>query len=175
MLRRLVTLVVQFAVLAALAAPVTALAAATHRTDVVQRLGSRLDTARATSGIAVLVPSHLDTEFKRLYPGGGASRGHYHLDLGAVRRCHEATACFVAAFLGDRRATVSTGRRVALARGHTGRFAPSACGASCSAPQVQWRQGGVLYTIQATQGGTGGTDRARLVSLANQAIRAGAR
>jgi hypothetical protein len=58
---------------------------------------------------------------------------------------------------------------VALSNGRTGWFTPTGCGASCSAPQIQWRERGKLYTIQARVG-TQSTERRELIRLANSAI-----
>lgn len=157
---------------AAPAGPSPARAAAV--TNVPATFGARVDRARRASGVRVLLPGRIDTEFARLYPGGSWGPGRYALDLGAVRGCHQATACFVAAFMARRGGTVSGERRVTLARGRTGRFTPTHCGASCAAPEIQWRERGVRYTIQAKIG-TERTERKRLIALANAAIRAGAR
>ena len=143
--------------------------------DVPQLLHDQIARAHDRAEIRVLLPSTIRTPFDRLYPGAFIRSGRYDLSLGAVRHCNEATACFVAAFLGERTKARATGRRkVPLARGRIGRFTPTSCGASCAAPQVQWREKGVLYTIQAKVG-TKDTERRRLVALANSAIRAGAR
>jgi hypothetical protein len=167
-LRRLLAAAVAFGLLAAPAL------AATHTTNVPERLGKRVAKASTRSGIRVLLPSRLQTEFKALFPGGTSRKGHYALDLGAAKGCHQATACFVAAFLGDKGSTLSTGSKVALARGRTGRFSPTTCGASCAAPQIQWQEKGVLYTIQA-KGFAEDGEKAGLKRLANSAIRHGDR
>ena len=168
MLVRLLALLVLVSCVAAAPAP----AATTH--DVPQLLRKQIDRARTRSGVRVLVPSRITTSFQRLYPDGTATDGRYSLGLGAVRRCNQATACFVAAFLAERGGKLAGGRRVELARGRVGRFTPLSCGASCAAPQVAWREHGVLYTVQAKIG-TRRTERRRLVTLADSAIRHGAR
>jgi hypothetical protein len=141
--------------------------------DVPQALHHQITRVHERSEIRVLLPSRLETSFDRLYPGAFIRRSSYDLNLGAVRHCNEATACFVAAFLGEQTKAKAVGpKRVPLARGRVGRFTPTSCGASCAAPQVQWREKGVLYTIQFK---TGGRERRRLVALANSAIRHGAR
>jgi hypothetical protein len=143
--------------------------------DVPHVLSDQIDRANDRALVRVLLPGRVRVPFDRVYPGATIRSGFYDLNLGAVRGCHEATACFVAAFLGERGKTRPFGpRRVPLARGRVGRFTPTSCGASCAAPQVQWREKGVLYTIQAKIG-TKDTERRRLVALANSAIRAGAR
>ena len=168
MTRRLAAL----ALLTALTLPSAAGAATT--TDVLDVLGSRVDRAAQRSGLDVLVPSRIRTEFRRLYPGLTARRGEYALDLGAAPGCRGATACFVASFTAFQGGRTFGGRRVRLAKGRTGFFTPTACGASCASPQIQWRERGALYTIQAKVG-TSRTERRRLVALANSAIRNGPR
>ena len=60
-------------------------------------------------------------------------------------------------------------RKATLANGRKGRFNPLSCGGSCSPPSVTWKERGVVYEIQAD------TTRARLVRMANDAIRRGPR
>jgi hypothetical protein len=167
-LRRLLASAAAFGLLAAPAL------AATHTTDVPDRFGKRIDRVRTRSGIRVLLPSRLQSEFKTLYPDASSRKGHYELDLGAAKHCRAATACFVASFLGDKGSTFTTGSKVALARGRTGFFSPTTCGASCAAPQMQWVEKGVLYTVQA-KGFAEDAEKASLKKLANSAIRHGDR
>jgi hypothetical protein len=152
-----------------------AVAAALHTADVPATFGhKRIDRASQRSGLRVLLPSTIRTEFKQLYPEGSSSDSAYSLDLGAAPKCHGATACFVAAFFGQAGARVGPGKNVALARGRTGRFNPTSCGASCAAPQIAWKEHGAVYTIQA-RGATAKGEKKFLVGLANSAIRNGAR
>jgi hypothetical protein len=147
-----------------------AVAAALHTADVPATFGhERIDRASQRSGLRVLLPSTIRTEFKKLYPEGSSSDSGYSLDLGAAPKCHGATACFAAAFFGQAGAKVGPGKRVELAGGRVGRFTPSACGASCSAPQIAWKEHGAVSTIQAR------VTRRALVRLANSAIRHRAR
>ena len=62
-------------------------------------------------------------------------------------------------------------RKVTLANGRKGRYLPLSCGGSCSPPSIQWRERGVLYEIQRWSKNA----RAKLVKMANSAIRAGPR
>ena len=64
--------------------------------------------------------------------------------------------------------------KATLIRGITGRYKPLSCGASCSPPSIAFKTGGVTYTFQATVG-TQKTERARLIKMANDAIRKGPR
>jgi hypothetical protein len=164
-MRRLLVLVV-----ACLVVAVPAVAAAP--VNVPAKLSSVLAKTRSKSGIAVRLPSSLDAGVAPSRVHGAieeVSSGQYHLSLGAARGCHEATACFVAAFFGRRGAGLDIKRKVSLARGITGRFRPISCGASCSAAEVQWKQGTVAYAIQFKG------NKSRMVALANSAIRGGAR
>ncbi len=56
----------------------------------------------------------------------------------------------------------------------TGRFKPSTCGASCSPPEIQWKVRDVLYDVQFRAAGSG-TDKQKLVAIADSALAAGPR
>ena len=113
--------------------------------------------------------SGASVELDALYPSGFGSRREYSLGLGAVPDCGGANACFVAAFTAEEGGAPAGRRRVALSNGRTGRFTPTGCGASCSQPQIQWRERGKVFTIQARVG-TQSTERRELIRLANSAI-----
>ncbi len=150
-----------------LAAP--AAAQTITRVDVPAALERQVDRVNARGHGPVLLPSRLPTEIARVHPSGRSTRSVYHLELGAAPGCGGATACFVATFTA-RRGGTPTGRvRVRLANGRRGRFVPTRCGASCSAPRVQWRERGRVFTIRARVG-TQRTERRELVRLANSAI-----
>ena len=163
MRRLLLVLIAAFALLA-----VPAVAAAP--VNVPAKFSSVLGKVRSKSGLAVRLPSRLDAGVRPSRVHGAVESvrgGRYHLSLGIGRGCHESTACYVASFFGGGK--VSSGKRVSLARGLSGRFSPISCGASCGPATVSWRQGGVAYTIQFKG------KKAELVALANSAIRGGAR
>src|SRR4051794_23223889 len=146
-------------------------AVAASPVNVPSKLSSVLPKVRSKSGIAVRLPGSLDAGVRPSRVHGAleeASRGQYHLSLGAARGCHEATACFVAAFFGRKGAGLDIKRKVSLTRGIEGRFRPITCGASCSAAEIEWKQGRVAYAIQYK-----GTKK-QMVALANSAIRGGA-
>jgi hypothetical protein len=63
---------------------------------------------------------------------------------------------------------------VRLSNGRRGLFTPTRCGASCAPPQIQWRERGHTYTIQARVG-TQATEKREIVRLANSAIISGPR
>jgi hypothetical protein len=131
-----------------------------------------LPKTRSKSGIAVRLPSQVSVDVSASRVRGAieqVSKGQYHLSLGVGSDCHESTACFVAAFFGRKGAGLDIKRKVSLARGIEGRFRPITCGASCSAAEIQWKQGGVAYAIQFKG------KKAAMVALANSAIRGGAR
>jgi hypothetical protein len=136
------------------------------------KLSSVLPKVRSKSGIAVRLPSRVPVDAGTPTVHGAieqVSRGQYHLSLGYGRGCHESTACFLAAFFGKRGAGLDIERKVSLARGITGRFRPITCGASCSAAEIQWKQGRVAYAIQYKG------SKSKMIALANSAIRGGAR
>jgi hypothetical protein len=149
-----------------------AAAASMHSFDVPEVLGDRIDQARERSGLAVLVPQTIRSEFKRLHPNTlPADTGRYGLVLGAAKGCNGASVCGVANFYGVKGDRPSGGRRVQLAKGRTGRYHRSRCGANCSFPSIEWRQRRTLYTIEYKES----KGRRNMVRLANSAIRHGAR
>ena len=170
-MRRLPLLALAFA--AALAVP--AAAATTTNIDVPQRFATALPKVKARTVVPVLLPQTMPYDGSgRLYASGSARSRSWRLDLAAAPRCHEATACFVAAFSARRGGSVAGGRKVTLRGGRTGHFQPLSCGASCSPPSIAWRQHGAAYAIQARVGGAQ-TEKRILVRMANEAIRHGAR
>jgi hypothetical protein len=165
MLRRLLPA----AALLALALPsAAAVAQAPTRVDVPALLEAQIDRI-TVRGAPVLLPSRLETEGGSLYPSGGPSRGAWDLELASAPDCGGANACFVATFTGQRGGTPGGRTRVRLANGRRGWFTPTGCGASCAPPQVQWRERGWTFTIQARVG-TERTERREIVRLANSAI-----
>ena len=123
-------------------------------------------TAARESKIPVRVPARLNLDYdKGLYGQGGGDRRSFFVTLAATRRCG-ANACSLGSISGERGGTPSFRRTVALANGITGYFKPLSCGGSCSPPQIQWIQGGVLYDIQAKVI----SGRRDLVRAANSAI-----
>ena len=159
--------------LAALLAPASASAAA-FVYDVPELVAKPLIAVKKGTEIPVLLPSRMTTEFKKLYSAGKGRATRYEFEIGAVRNCHSATACFVASFRARRGAKPSNPRKVTLRGGRRGYFRPLSCGASCAAPSLEWVQDGVLYTIEG-KFGTKQTERRVLTRLANSALGRGAR
>jgi hypothetical protein len=159
--------------LAALLAPATA-SAASFVYDVPDLVAKPLIAVNKATKLDVLLPSRMTTDLKRLYSEGSGRARSYHFEIGAVRNCHSATACFVASFRARRGAKPSNPIKVRLRGGRRGYFRPLSCGASCAAPSLEWVQNGVLYTIEAKLG-TKRSERRILVRLANSAIANGPR
>ncbi len=159
------------ATLLASLALVTPLVAATATTvDLPAKLAPEI--ARARHGrVAVLIPSTIraDVAASHLYASGVATAHGYDIQLAYAPACNDGTACFFAEFQGGPQ-TLLAGTRVALAHAITGTYAPIRCGASCGPAALQWRERGVLYSVQYVLGG-----RANMVALADSAIDAGAR
>lgn len=153
--------------LTALLAP--AAAAATRPIDLPELFATQLERAHAQTSVPILLPQTLRSDFRRHFPEGRARPSAWRLDIGAVRDCHTATACFVAEFTGVRGGRPSARRTVRLARGRTGFYRPSRCGASCAPASVEWRERRTLYSIEAK------VSRRELVRMASSAIRNGPR
>jgi hypothetical protein len=158
--------------LAALATP--AAAAPTQTVDVPAALADQIATAKARSRVPVRLPATMTVEQGDLFPSGAARRNGWAMGLDAAPDCGGANACFVAAFTGERGGTPFGRARVRLRGGRRGFFTPLSCGASCAPPQIQWKMGSALYTIQARVG-TKSTGRRMLIRMANSAILHGPR
>ena len=139
------------------------------RIDVPAALEAQVDRINARSNVPVLLPSRIPSEQAELFPTGGRSRGGYDVELAAAPNCGGATACFFAIFTAQRGGEPAGRTRVRLSNGRRGWFTPLSCGASCSPPQIQWRERGYVYVIQAKVG-TQSTERREIIRLANSAI-----
>ena len=171
-MRRILTL--SLALVALLTAPATA-----GQTGVVKPpsiFKPQLAGVKPDSGIDVYLPSRMRvfTRPSRVRGTAAAESGSYSLDLGIGRNCGGANACYVGGFTGTRGERPALGRRVRLADGRTARWKGITCGASCSPAEIQWVEDDVLYTI-ATKSVSSGREKATLVKLANEAIKAGPR
>ena len=128
---------------------------------------------RASHAPPVLLPRSMPLDAKRMFATGGSQRSGYDLEIGAVRHCGGADACFVAGFTAVTGGKLF-GKRVTVKGASRAAFLPLSCGASCSPPQIDFVWHGVLYTIQANLK-TKQTDRAALIAAAQSAISAGPR
>jgi len=122
----------------------------------------------------LLLPPALPLDAKHLYPTGGPLGKRYDIEIGAVKNCGGANACFVADFTAEPGTTVF-GKRVTVTGAAKAAFTPLSCGASCSPPQIVFIVHGIRYTIQANLKKTAKGDRATLISAAAAAITAGPR
>ena len=155
------------------AAPAPA-AAKSYKIDVPKTLAKRIAKAKAKTDTPILLPSRYTSERKKLYGSGGAiSGGGYSFSLSPVKGCNGGGACTFAEFYGREGAEPDFEKKVGLARGITGYFQRSTCGANCSNPEIQWVDDGVLYGMSAAMGQRG--EKRRMVKLANSAIRNGPR
>ena len=128
---------------------------------------------RAPHAPPVLLPRSMPLDATRMVPTGGAQRSGYDLEIGAVKHCGGANACFVAGFTAVKGGKIF-GRRVTVKGASRAGFTPLSCGASCSPPQLDFVWHSVLYTIQANLK-TKQTDRVALIAAAASAISAGPR
>jgi hypothetical protein len=161
---------VLIALLAAVALAAPAEAASAREVDLPRLFAKQLERAKLQTAVPILLPQTLHSSFRRHFPEGRADEGAWRFDIGAVRGCGTATACFIAEFKGVTGRRPHGRRTLRLAGGRTGFFHPSRCGASCSPPRIEWRERRALYTITAKVRG-----RRPLARLANSAIRNGPR
>lgn len=154
------------------------LAASQPNGTIPAELRSVFPKVKREAGVAILLPDALPAALDRpLYTTGGGTSNGYDISLALTPRCGGANACTAGYFGAERGGTlVEELESVKLTSGMTGRYKPLTCGASCSAPSIEWLLGGVLYTIQLKLNyGDDTKDRAALVALANSAIDAGPR
>jgi hypothetical protein len=144
-------------------------AAAARTVDIPKLFATQLQRAHAQTVTPILLPTTMRADFRHFHPEGRARPHAWRFDVGAVRDCGGAGACFIAEFRGVRGRSPSAPRTLRLARGRTGYYRPSRCGASCGPPLLQWRERHTLYTIEAK------VLRRELVRMANSAIRNGPR
>ena len=102
-----------------------------------------------------------------IYGVGSGNKKSFFVSISATKTCG-ANACFLASIGGEKGGTPAFKRTVKLTGGITGYFKPLSCGGSCSPPQIEWIQGGVLYDIQAKVI----AGKRDLVKAANSAINA---
>jgi hypothetical protein len=140
--------------------------------DIPQELGPQLRKVAKRTDIPVRVPASMDLAHTGItFASGEGTKRRWSLSLGAAPRCGGATACFLATFTGQRGGTPAFKRQVRLTRGITGYYKPTTCGASCSPALIEWKQGRVLYGIQAKVEGEGEAgELALMVDAANRAI-----
>lgn len=157
--------------LVAVFATVAVADAATYRIprvlrDDLKRVGPRTD-------VPIRIPSRMGLDYDRgVHGDGGVTRTGYELTIGAIPECGNANVCFLASFQGERGGEPAFRRTIRLARGITGHYKPLTCGGSCSPPMIQWRQRGVLYSIQAKLGVSGKARQKRAMRrAADSAIR----
>ena len=133
------------------------------------------DVKRVTPrvNIAIRLPARLDLAFnRRVFTSATGSRRRYSFGLAGIRDCGGAGACTLGSISGERGGTPAYRGTVRLTNGITGYYKPLTCGASCSDPEIQWLQGGVLYSISASLRGGKAKQRRAMVKAANQSIRA---
>ena len=92
---------------------------------------------RAAHAPPVLLPRSMPLDATHRFASGGVHRSGYDLEIGAVRHCGGATACFVADFTATTGGKVF-GKRVTVTGATRAGFVGLSCGASCSAPQIDF-------------------------------------
>ena len=162
--------------IAVVAVAVPALAASHPRkVDVPHKFRKHIPKVKEKSGLPVLLPEKLYTGLRpsHVFPESTATENSYSLALSAVRDCHFANACFIASFDAERDGKFSFKRKVKLTHGIHGRWQPIQCGASCAPAFIQWKEFGVLYTIE--DKAVGNHQKRWMQKIANSAIRNGPR
>jgi hypothetical protein len=175
-MRRSRALFAAAAAAAALAVP-TAAQARVREIEPVTGFRRQLAGIKRHTSVPVLWPDRIAIDVPRRHGVEAtwrAGRGGWELAIGIGPRCGGANACFVGELSAQRGGEPAFRRTVRLHGGVRGYYKPTSCGASCSPPQLQWKVRRVLYSIQFRAAGRGG-DRAKLVAMADSALKAGPR
>jgi len=134
-------------------------------------LTSPVADVKQDTKLPILLPSTLKSDEPELFASGSGTRKDYQFSISTVKDCG-ANACSLAFFSAYKGMKLYGTRKATLAHGISGRYLPLSCGGSCSPPEIQWVQKGVLYVIQMD---FEKNPRAELVRMANSAIRKGPR
>jgi hypothetical protein len=166
-LHRLLPLTVAFALIA--------VPAQAKVVDLPATLGDQLASITGSTDLPVLIPQTLPLDYGgRVYPSVSSRANAWSASFGGAPHC-SANACFLASVTGHKGGKPSNPKRVTLTDGKPGYFQPLSCGGSCAPPSLEFKRGGVLYTIQARVAQKGRSDRTILVAAANSAIKKGPR
>lgn len=130
--------------------------------------------------VPLLLPSRLPYTVakQRIFASGIGDASGYEITLASRPQCG-ANSCFIGFFKAKKGEQPVYEKKVNLANGITGFYKPLTCGGSCSPPEIEWVQDGVLYSVQfEVQWRTDLTpskEESLMIDLANSAIEAGAR
>ncbi len=146
------------------------------------KLNKILPKIKRQTRVPILLPSNLQLPASpTVYVEGEGNKNGYDINLGFAPNCGGATVCKLGSISAKRSTqTFSPGdsfaKKIPLTKGITGFFNPMRCGASCSAPYIEWTYKGVRYLIEYKEAGsTNQQQQAFLTKLANSAINAGSR
>ena len=132
--------------------------------------------------VPILLPSNLQLPSSPpVYVEGEGNKDSYNIYLSVTPKCQNATACTLG-FIGAKRGTQAFypgdtfAKIIPLTKGIIGFFNPVQCGASCSAPSIEWTYKGVRYRIEYKEAGSSNKQQeAFLTKIAKSAINAGSR
>ena len=109
-----------------------------------------------------------------LYAFGRGTAGGYTITIAHAPGCdaHACNAGYMTAARGRRPAGT---RRMRLPDRTDAYFTPMACGASCTAPRLEWARAGVTYGVELSLPGSDAHHQAVLAQVAQSALAAGPR
>ena len=160
------------------AQPLAPPAESAESTEMPEVFGRTL-TALEQTEIPVLLPASLPNAGSQLYVSATGQPEGYSIAIGFVPDCR-ANACMFGTIAarqgsGDYYDVDETFERtIELADGTEAYFNPSVCGASCSAPVLEWEYGGARYRME-MKGVSPDEALGTLAGMANSAIEAGDR
>ena len=127
--------------------------------------------------LPILLPAHLPPmRHGSVYASGSGDAGSYSIRIESDPDCAHANACYLGIFRAKRDGRLSFPEVVTIGKDTQGRYQETSCGASCSAPSIQWKSGNVVYTVQLNLS-TDDEKQARkwMIDLASESILAGPR
>jgi hypothetical protein len=134
-----------------------------------------LPRLKRQAGVPILLPRDLPREMEQpLYAFGTGTRTGYRITIAHAPGC-DAHACNAGYMDAERGRRPGGPQRVRLADGTAAFFTPMACGASCSAPRLEWSRAGVTYGVELSLGGNDAHHRTVLARVADSAMQAGPR
>jgi hypothetical protein len=117
---------------------------------------SALAQLKQQTHLPILLPDQLPPlAEKSVYAHASADQDSYSIRLESDPDCDGANACFLGIFRAKRNGHFSYPKVLSIAPAKSrkavpARYKSTTCGGSCSAPSIEWKSDGILYTVQLT-------------------------
>ena len=142
-----------------------------------EEFSQALADLKQQTALPILLPAHLPPMHKGpVYATASGDAGSYAIRIESDPDCDHANACYLGIFRAKRDGRLSFPDAVTIGKDTQGRYQETSCGASCSAPSIQWKSKDVVYTVQLNLS-TADEKQARkwMIDLASESILAGPR